>query len=157
MERISMQELPTGFYNSIFKVQEYVDKSNLDHSLLELVRMRVSQINGCAYCLDMHYKLGIHLGDTAQRLTSVSVWREAPYYSDKEKAVLEFAERLTKLDSDHHPETIHDKLINFFSKQEIAHLTLAIVQINTWNRIVRSFGTVAGTYKVPTTQAVSQN
>ncbi|RAV98687.1 carboxymuconolactone decarboxylase family protein [Pseudochryseolinea flava] len=149
MERISYQELPKGFYNVLMKAQEYVDNAGLDHSLLELIRMRVSLINGCAYCIDMHYKLGLHLGDTAQRLTSVSVWREAPYYSEKEKAALEFAERLTKVDSDHHPETLHDAINKYFSKEEIAYLTLAIIQINAWNRLVRSFGTVAGNFKVP--------
>jgi AhpD family alkylhydroperoxidase len=155
MERISMHELPTGFYNTLFKVQEYIDNTSLDRALLELVRMRVSQINGCAYCLDMHFKLGIHLGDTAQRLISVGAWKEAPYYSEKERAVLEFAERLTTLVDDHHPETLHEKLANFFSKQEIAQLTLAVIQINSWNRIVRSFGTTAGTYKVPVEAAAN--
>lgn len=149
MERIAFQELPKGFFNTVLKTQEYVDASGLDHSLLELVRMRVSLINGCAYCLDMHYKLGIHLGDSAQRLVSVSVWREAPYYSEKEKAALEFAERLTQVSTDHDPDTLHDNISKFFTKEEIAHLTLAIIQINAWNRITRSFGTVAGTYKVP--------
>ncbi|MGC1242366.1 MAG: carboxymuconolactone decarboxylase family protein [Chryseosolibacter sp.] len=148
MERIAFHELPGGFLNPLLKVQEYVDSAGLDASLLTLVRMRVSQINSCAYCLDMHYKEGIEAGETPLRLISVGAWREAPYYSLKEEAVLAFAEHLTKLPGDVSSEGLHDDLNKYFSKQEIAFLTLAIVQINSWNRIVRSFGTEAGKYQV---------
>src|SRR5687768_3217829 len=119
MERITYKELPNGFLTPLLKGQEYVDQSGLDRKLLHLLRMRVSQINGCAYCLDMHFKEGIHDSDTAQRLVSVGVWREAPYYSAKEEAALEFAERLTNVSSEKDSEDIHDKLSKHFSKQEI--------------------------------------
>jgi len=132
----------------MLNVQQYVDNAGLDHRLLGLLRMRVSQINSCAYCLDMHYKEGIEAGESALRLISVSAWREAPYYSPKEQAVLAFAEHLTKMPDDESSEGLHDELLKYFSKPEIAYLTLAIVQINSWNRIVRSFGTVAGNYQV---------
>jgi AhpD family alkylhydroperoxidase len=148
MERISNNELPQGFLLTLLKVQEYVDKSGLEYSLLELIRMRVSQLNGCAYCLDMHFKNGVHAGDTPQRLISVGVWREVSYYTKKEKAALEFAERLTKMNPDEDAHDIHDRLLLYFTKEEIAHLTLAIIQINSWNRFVRSFGTEAGTYQI---------
>ena len=149
MERISNKELPHGFLTPLLKVQEYVDNAGLDRSLLELIRMRVSQINSCAYCLDMHFKEGIHAGETALRLISVSAWKEAPYYySPKEQAALAFAEHLTELPDEHGSAEIHDELLKYFNKQEIAFLTLAIVQINSWNRIVRSFGPVAGNYQV---------
>lgn len=148
MERISYQDLPKGLLESLLNVQQYVDQSGLDHSLLELVRMRVSQINSCAYCLDMHLKEGMHAGDTALRLVSVSAWRETNYYSPKEQAALAFAERLTRMKEEEHSDDIHEELEKHFSKQEIAKLTLAVIQINSWNRLVRSFGTVAGKYKV---------
>ena len=148
MERITQRDLPKGLMQALLQVQNYVDHSGLDIQLLELVRMRVSQINSCAYCLDMHFKEGIANGDTALRLVSVSAWRETPYYSQKEQAALEFAETLTRLPEEKHSDTIHDKLEKYFSKEEIAHLTLAIVQINSWNRITRSFGTVPGNYQV---------
>lgn len=151
MERISLEDLPEGFIAPLLKVQEYIDKSGLDYLLLELLRMRVSQINNCAYCLDMHFKEGVHAGDTPLRLTSVSAWRETTYYSPKEKAVLAFAERLTKMPADEHNDDIHDELSKHFTKQEIAKLTLAVMQINAWNRLVRSFGTVAGNYQVKAT------
>lgn len=148
MERISQTEIPKGMYQVLMQVQEYIDSSELDTRLLELVRMRVSQINSCAYCLDMHFKEGIEAGETPLRLISVSAWRETPYYSPIEQAVLEFAEILTRLPDETHSEHIHDELLKHFSKAEIALLTLAIVQINSWNRITRSFGTVPGNYKV---------
>ena len=148
MERIAYHDLPQGFLNPLLKVQEYVDSVGLDPSLLELLRMRVSLMNNCAYCLDMHYKEAIEAGETPLRLISVGAWREAPYYSLKEEAVLAFAEHLTELPGDVSSEELHDDLNKYFSKQEIAFLTLAIVQINSWNRIVRSFGTEAGKYQV---------
>jgi AhpD family alkylhydroperoxidase len=148
MERITYKEIPEGMMQALRQVQEYVDNSGLDKKLLELLRMRVSQMNSCAYCLDMHYKEGIHEGETALRLISVSAWRETPYYTPKEQAVLEFAEMLTRLPEGEHSHHIHDELLKYFTKQEIAHLTLAIIQINSWNRLVRSFGTTPGNYQV---------
>lgn len=148
MERIKYSELPAGLYEAMSHVQNYVDGCGLDVILLELMRTRVSQLNGCAYCLDMHSKEAIHAGESIQRLISVSVWREVPYYSEKEQAVLEFAERLTRMADNDHNEDIHDKLSAHFSKQEIANLTLAVAQINSWNRWVKSFGPTPGNYKV---------
>ncbi len=147
MERISHRDLPKGLMQSMLQVQNYIDNSGLDIKLLELIRMRVSQINSCAYCLDMHLKEGIAEGETPLRLISVSAWRETPYYSLKEQAALEFAEILTRLPEEQHSDTIHDELEKHFTKEEIANLTLAIAQINSWNRLTRSFGTVPGNYQ----------
>lgn len=133
---------------ALLSVQQYVDSAGLNEGLLELLRMRVSQINSCAYCLDMHFKEGIEAGESALRLISVSAWREAPYYSPREQAVLAFAEHLTKMPADQHSEGLHAELLKYFSKEQIAYLTLAVIQINSWNRLVRSFGTVAGNYQV---------
>jgi AhpD family alkylhydroperoxidase len=110
--------------------------------------LRVSQINSCAYCIDMHLKEGIEAGETPLRLVSVSAWRETPYYSPKEQAVLAFAETLTRLPEEQHSDHIHDELNKYFSKEEIAKLTLAVIQINSWNRFVRSFGSVPGNHQV---------
>ncbi len=148
MERISQRDVPAGLLQTLLHVQNYVDNSGLDVKLLDLVRMRVSQINSCAYCLDMHFKEGIEAGETPLRLISVSAWRETPYYSPKEQAVLAFAETLTNMPSEEHSDHIHDELNKYFTKEEIAKLTLAIIQINSWNRLTRSFGTVPGNYQV---------
>ncbi|HEY0679681.1 MAG TPA: carboxymuconolactone decarboxylase family protein [Chitinophagaceae bacterium] len=148
MERITMKEIPQGLIQSLLQVQSYVDSTGLDKKLLELIRMRISQINNCAYCLDMHFKEAIHAGETALRLISLSAWRETPYYSPEEEAALEFAETLTKMPQDERSDNIHDELNKYFSKEQIAHLTLAIIQINSWNRLTRSFGTTPGNYQV---------
>lgn len=148
MERISYSEMPEGLYQVLAQVEAYVGKSGIDLTLLHLIKMRVSQINSCAYCLDMHYKESIHVGETALRLISLSAWRETPYYTPKEQAVLAFAEALTYMAPNENSDHIHDELDKYFSKQEIAHLTLAIIQINSWNRLVRSSGVVPGNYKV---------
>jgi AhpD family alkylhydroperoxidase len=149
MERISYNELPEGLMQGMLQTQTYLNKSGLDHQLQTLIKFRVSQINSCAYCLDMHYKEGIHIGETPLRLISLDAWRETPYYSEKEKAALAFAELLTHLPQEEASDSIHEDLNKHFSKQEIAILTLAIAQINSWNRITRSFGTTPGNYKVP--------
>ena len=148
MERISYKELPQGYYHALVQVENLINNSGLDHKLLELLRFRVSLINNCAYCLDMHFKEATHAGETPLRLFSVGAWRETPYYSPKEQAALEFAEILTKMPDDEHSDHIHDELRKYFSTQEIGVLTLAIAQINLWNRLTRSFGTIPGNYQV---------
>lgn len=148
MERISYSDAPAGMAQVMTNVEQFINKSGLDKKLLELLRFRVSQINSCAYCLDMHFKEAVHAGEDEKRLYSLSAWRETPYYSPKEKAVLAFAETLTKLPADEESDGIHDELNKYFSRQEIAYLTLAVAQINSWNRLTRSFGTVPGNYKV---------
>lgn len=148
MERISQREFPEKLFQSVLQVQHEIDQSGLDLRLQELVRFRVSQINSCAYCLDMHYKEAMEMGETPLRLISLSAWRETPYYSPKEQAALAFAENLTHLRSEEPSDAIHEELVKHFSKKEIAILTLAVAQINLWNRITRSFGTTPGKYQV---------
>lgn len=155
MERILQNELPEGLLQGMFQSQQFVDNSGLDPKLLALIRMRVSQINSCAYCLDMHFKEGVAEGETPLRLFSVAAWRETPYYSPGEQAVLAFAEVMTHMPAEQHSVHIHDELNKYFSKDEIAKLTLAVIQINSWNRLVRSFGRVPGKYKVK--QKVAEN
>lgn len=148
MERIQNNEIPAGLYQVLLQVQGYVDKSGLDPVLLKLIQMRVSQINNCAYCIDMHFKEATHAGETPLRLISLVAWRETPYYSPKEQAVLEFAEILTKMPADQHSDHVHDELSKYFTKAEIACLTLAVIAINSWNRLTRSFGTTPGNYQL---------
>jgi AhpD family alkylhydroperoxidase len=146
MERISFGEYPDGLIQAMRTVQTYIDNSGLDPLLLELMCTRVSQINGCAYCLDMHYKDAVLAGEQPLRLISLPAWRETPYYSPAERAVLAFAERLTRMPEGDSGEGMHDALLEHFSKQQIAILSLAIAQINSWNRLMKSFNPVAGNY-----------
>ena len=119
-ERISYLEYPAGLLDGMYVTQAYLDSSGIDPGLLELLYMRVSQINSCAYCIDMHYKKGIHYGEEPLKLISVSAWRETPYYTEKEQAVLEFAEKLTHMPPEEHNDSLHHRLLSHFSKQEIA-------------------------------------
>jgi len=116
MERITYNELPEGFLQPVLQVQHYTDNCGLDIKLLELLRFRVSQINSCAYCLDMHYKEAVHAGEDPLRLLSVSAWRETNYYSPAEKAALAFAEILTHMPSEEHSDAIHDELKKTFQQ-----------------------------------------
>lgn len=122
--------------------------STLEPALLELVKVRASQINGCGYCLDMHTKDARHAGETEQRLYLVSVWREAPMFSDRERAALAWTEVLTKLENQHIPDQVYEQARAQFSEDELVRLTLAVVAINGWNRFNIGFNVVPGTYKV---------
>ncbi|RAJ76552.1 AhpD family alkylhydroperoxidase [Chitinophaga dinghuensis] len=145
--RINFQEVNKGFMDGLFKTGGYLRQSGLDPLLLELLNYRVSTMNGCAFCLDMHFKDAVHRGENPQRLYSLSAWRECPYYSEAERAALAFAEELTSLNMQ---DATYDNLTNYYTKTQIADLTLAISMINTWNRINRAFHTVPGGYVVGT-------
>lgn len=147
MERIGYNDLPQGLYAALAGVQSFVDKSGLDHSLVHLIKLRVSFINSCAYCIDMHYKDAIAEGEDPKRLYSLPAWRETPYYTPQEQAVLEFAEELTYLPANKNADDIHEELNKYYSKEEIAKITMAVVAINQWNRFVRSFGPTPGLHK----------
>ena len=122
-------------------------KTSLEKPLLELVRMRVSQINGCAYCLDMHSKDARAGGESEQRLYVLDAWREAPFYSERERAALAWAEALTLIADDHVPDEVYEEAHRAFSERELVELTLIIVAINSWNRFSIGFRLVPRTYK----------
>jgi AhpD family alkylhydroperoxidase len=130
-------------------LEQYVRDSGLEHSLLELVKTRASQINGCAYCIDMHTKDARALGETEQRLYALSAWQETPFFSERERAALEWTETLTLIAQGHPSDEAYERMRRHFSESEIVNLTLAIVTINGWNRLAISFGTVAGSYRRP--------
>jgi AhpD family alkylhydroperoxidase len=130
-------------------LQAYVDQCGLEHSLLELVKMRASQINGCAYCLDMHSKDARAAGETEQRLYLLNAWREAPFYSERERAALEWTEAVTRLGEHGVPDNVYAIAQAQFSEEELVNLTLAVIAINGWNRLSISFHTVAGSYQPP--------
>ncbi len=148
MERISYQEVPAEIFEKLRAVEVYLENSSIDKQFLELLRLRISQINGCAYCVDMHSKGLKKLGETELRLNSLCVWQETPYFSEKERVVLHLAEKLTRITEEPLADQYYDLLPNFFSKEEICNLTLAISQINTWNRLMKVFRFTPGNYKV---------
>lgn len=131
------------------------EHSTLEHPLLELVKIRASQINGCGYCLDMHTKDARLEGETEQRLYLVGVWREAPgLFTEREQAALAWTEALTKLENQHVPDAVYEKARAQFSDEELARLTLAVVAINGWNRFNIAFNVPAGSYKAGSLKAM---
>jgi len=129
----------------LFDMVGYLRNSSIEATLIELVDFRVSQINQCAYCLDMHSKEARANGETEQRLFGLSAWREAPFYTDREKAALAWAEAVT---ATHVPDEVYSQVKEHFTDMELIDLTMAVTGINTWNRINLSFPSVVGTYKV---------
>jgi AhpD family alkylhydroperoxidase len=126
----------------------YLAKSSVEKGLLNLIHFRVSQINGCAFCLDMHAKDLRAEGETEQRLYVLDAWRETPFYTDRERAALAWAESLTKINSSLVPEEIYAEATKQFSEAELVDLTIAVIQINSYNRLNIAFGAEVGTYQV---------
>ncbi len=145
-QRVNLFEKGQNGLKQVFGMGAYLHKSSIDRPLLELVNMRISQINGCAFCLDMHSKDARAMGETEQRLYGLSVWRETPYYTDRERAALTWAEAVNSAEV---PQAIFDEVKDQFSDEELIDLTLAVTNINTWNRLNLAFHPVKpGTYTV---------
>ena len=130
--------IPEG-YAAMVSLDDYVKGCGLEPSLVQLVEMRVSQINGCAYCIDLHWREAHAAGESDQRLFELDAWREAPGYSDRERAALDWAEAVTLLTPGHVPDETYKRARKVFSEKELADLTLAVVVINAWNRLSISF------------------
>jgi AhpD family alkylhydroperoxidase len=138
---------PEGF-KAMRQLQAHVDDCGLEHPLLELVKMRASQINGCAYCLDMHSKDARAAGETEQRLYLLDAWRESPFYSDRERAALAWTEALTRISKTKNvPDALYDEVRQQFSDKELTDLSLAIIAINGWNRLAIPFRSEPGHYQ----------
>ena len=137
-------------------LEEYVHQTGLEPLLLELVKLRASLINGCAYCADMHTKVARSLGETEQRLYTVSLWSETPFFSGRERAALAWTEAVTRVSVEHVPDEVYEFARKQFSEKELVDLTLAIVAINGWNRLAIAFRTVPGTFQIDTRPAPSQ-
>ena len=148
MERISTQDLPANLLNGMLQNESIVAQSGLDEKMLELVRIRVSQINGCAFCLDMHSKDLRAAGETEQRLYTLDAWREAPFYSERERAALAWAEAVTKITNGKIADEVYETARKQFSEEELIDLTLAVTTINTYNRVNIAFRPPVGSYKV---------
>jgi len=145
-ERLNFKRLVPAAYRAMLALESYVHETGLDSSLLELVKMRASQINGCAYCLDMHSKDARAAGETEQRLYVLNAWREAPFYTERERAALAWTESVTLVNESHVPEDVYQQARAHFSEEELVNLTIAIVAINGWNRLEVSFWGIAGRY-----------
>jgi AhpD family alkylhydroperoxidase len=128
-------------------LEEVVEASTLEPKLRELVKLRASQINGCAFCIDMHTKDARAHGETEQRLYGLTAWHETPFYTDRERAALAWTESITLISDNDVPDELYDHVREHFSEQEIVDLTLAVIAINAWNRLAIAFRTVPGSYE----------
>jgi AhpD family alkylhydroperoxidase len=123
--------------------------ARVERPLYELVKIRASQMNGCAYCIDMHTKDARLAGETEQRIYALNAWRETPFFNDRERAALEWTEAVTRLADTHVPDDVHERVSRQFNEDELVTLTFAVVVINSWNRLAVSFRAPAGTYQPP--------
>jgi AhpD family alkylhydroperoxidase len=145
--RIDFTRVAPQFLKPLFALGAQIEASGLEHSLLELVKMRSSQLNGCAYCLDMHSKDAREAGETEQRLYLLDAWRETALYSERERAALAWTEAVTLVAEGHVPDAVYDEVSNHFTEQELVALTLAITAVNSWNRLNIAFRMEAGGYR----------
>ena len=145
--RWNYMQAGAGAYHAMLGLEEYLKKCGLEPSLLHLIKMRASQINGCAYCLDMHSKDARAMGESEQRLYELNAWRETPFYTERERAALLWTEELTLISQGHAPDAVYEEVRQHFSEEELVNLTLAIVAINGWNRLAIGFRSQPGVYQ----------
>jgi len=143
--RIDYMRVARGVYEAMLGLEKYLHQSGLEESLVHLVKLRASQINGCAYCIDMHWKDLRSIGEQEQRLYGLDAWEESPYYTDRERAALAWTEVVTKIREGHAPDEVYEEARKQFTEKELADLTLAIATINAWNRLSIAARTVPGT------------
>ena len=145
--RLDYNKVTPGAVRAMYTLHKYVEASGLEHSLLELIKTRASQINGCAYCIDMHTKDARAQGESEQRLYALSAWHEAPFFTERERAALAWTEAVTLISETHVPDEVFAEARAHFSEAELVNLTMAVIAINGWNRLAISFREVAGNYQ----------
>lgn len=147
--RIDYRHAAPGALQAMGTLQRYTQESGLEHSLLELVKLRASQINGCAYCLDMHSKDARAAGETEQRIYVLNAWRDAPFYTPRERAALAWTEAVTLVSEAGVSDALYETTREQFDEKELVDLTMAILTINGWNRLAISLGSDVGSYQPP--------
>ena len=153
--RIEYRKFAPGALKAMRELEEYISECGLDRNLIHLLKMRASQINGCAFCIDMHSIDARALGETEQRLYALDAWRETPFFSDRERAALEWVEAVTLVSESHVPDEIFEEVIKYFTEKEIMDLTIVATTINMWNRLAISTRAVPGRYHPPKSSAAS--
>ena len=145
--RLEAQKVSPTAYQAMLGLERFVKQSKLEPALLGLVKMRASQINGCAFCLDMHSKDARAAGETEQRLYALNAWSETPFFTDRERAALAWTEAVTLVADGHVPDAVYEEAMQQFSEEELVNLTMAVVTINGWNRLSIAFRAVPGEYQ----------
>ena len=146
-ERIHYTKVSPGAYHPLVELEKYLHECGLEETLLLLIKLRASQINGCAYCLDMHWKDLRAIGESEQRLYSLDAWEESPFYTERERAALAWTEAVTRVSETHVPDDVYERVKKHFSEKELADLTVAIAAINAWNRLAIAGRTTPGAYQ----------
>jgi len=152
-ERIAYARVAPAAVRTMLDMEAYVRSCGLERPLLELVKLRASYMNGCAYCVDMHTKDALAAGESAQRLLAIPVWRETPFYTPRERAALAWAESVTDVGRIGVPEDVYEDVRAHFSDAELVNLTMAIIAINGWNRLAVSFRSEPGSYRLAESRA----
>ena len=147
--RINYVKSAPGTFQAMGSLEKYLESCGIEPQLLHLIKMRASQINGCAYCIDMHSKDLRASGETEQRIYGLDAWEETPYYTDRERAALAWTEAVTRLADGHVSDQIYEEVRPHFTEKELADLTLAVAAINAWNRLAIAGRAVPGTYQPP--------
>jgi AhpD family alkylhydroperoxidase len=145
--RFEYQTQALGAYDAMRGLERYISTCGLDPLLIHLVKLRASQINGCAYCIDMHWKDLRAAGEREERLYGLSAWRECPYYTPRERAALSWTEAVTLVADGHVPDEVYDAVRQHFDGRELTDLTFVLATINAWNRLAIAARTVPGTYQ----------
>lgn len=145
--RFNSAKVAPGTYKALLGLEAYLHECGLEESLLHLIKLRSSQINGCAYCLDMHWKDLRAIGENEQRLYSLDAWRECPYYTERERAALAWTEAVTLVAQGHVPDAVYEEARQQFNEKELSDLTFAVAAINAWNRMAIASRTVPGQYQ----------
>ncbi|HLJ51541.1 MAG TPA: carboxymuconolactone decarboxylase family protein [Bryobacteraceae bacterium] len=145
--RLEFDKIAPDAFRAMAALQSYVTNSGLEHELIALVKLRASQVNGCAYCIDMHTKDARANGESEQRLYSLSVWRDAPFYTDRERAALEWTEAVTLISNGQTADELYERVRQRFTEKELVTLTMGIIAINGWNRLCIPFRAVPGDYQ----------
>ncbi|NEN97850.1 MAG: carboxymuconolactone decarboxylase family protein [Moorea sp. SIO3I7] len=144
--RLELNKVEPAAYLAMNYLEKYVNKSGLDKTLIKLIKIRASQLNKCAFCIDMHTKEARSNGETEQRIYALNAWQEAPFFSPEERAVLELTEAVTLISENQVPNSVYEEVSRYFSETEIAKILMAIVTINGWNRIAITTKMIPGAY-----------
>ena len=152
--RFNYAKVSPAFYHAMLGLEKYLHDCSIEQPLIHLVKLRASQINGCAYCIDMHWKDLRAIGEGEQRLYGLDAWRESPYYTERERAALAWTEAVTLVAATHVEDAIYEEVKPHFTERELADLTCVVVTINAWNRLAIPARTEAGQYQSKLTKAV---
>ena len=152
--RIDYLKAARGVYEAMLGLESYLRNCGIEESLLDLIKLRASQINGCAYCIDMHWKDLRAMGEKEQRLYGLDAWEESPYYTERERAALAWTEAVTKIRETHAPDEVYEIVSKHFNEKQLGDLTLAIATINAWNRLAIASRSVPGAYQPAKSQGL---